>query len=64
MEEYVRTHWNLYRKGLFGEATTVSKILNWKDELIKKSLHKMHDSGLGNEAVQCFKNIVSFMSDR
>lgn len=64
MEEYVRGHWNLYRKGFFGGATTVSKILNWKDELIKKPLHKMHDSGLSNEAVQSFKNVVSFMGDR
>jgi len=64
MEDYVRDHFNLQRKGFFGKQTTVNKILNWKEELIKKPLHKMPDRALESESVQAFKNIVSYMGQR
>lgn len=64
MEDYVRDNFNLQRKGLFGKQTTVNKILNWKEELIKKPLHKMPDRALETECVQAFKNIVSYMGQR
>ena len=64
MEEYVKNHYNLKRKGMFGKATTTQKIMNWKEELIKKPLHSMSNRSLEQEAVQCFKNTVSFMGDR
>lgn len=64
MEEYVQNNFNLKRKGMFSKQTTVTKILSWKDELIKRSLHTMSDKSLESEAVQCFKNIASFMGDR
>jgi hypothetical protein len=64
MEEYVKENFNLKRKGFFGKETTVEKVLNWKDELIKKALHPMPDRALDAEAVQAFKNIVSYMGER
>ena len=64
MEEYCKNNFNLNRKGMFGRQTTVEKILNWKDELIKKPLHQMPDRALEAEAVQAFKNIVSYMGER
>jgi len=64
MEDYVRDNFNLQRKGLFGKQTTVNKILNWKEELIRKPLHKMPDRALESECVQAFKNIVSYMGQR
>jgi myosin-7 len=64
MEDYVRDNFNLQRKGLFGKQTTVNKILNWKEELIKKPLHKMPDRAMEAESVQAFKNIVSYMGQR
>lgn len=64
MEDYVRDNFNLQRKGFFGKQTTVNKILNWKEELIKKPLHKMPDRALESESVQAFKNIVSYMGQR
>lgn len=64
MEEYVQEHFNLKRKGFFGSATTVEKILNWKDELIKKPLHPMADGSMASESVQAFKNVVSYMGER
>lgn len=64
MEDYVRDNFNLQRKGMFGKQTTVNKILNWKEELIKKPLHKMPDRAMEAESVQAFKNIVSYMGQR
>ena len=40
------------RKGLFGKQTTIAKILNWKDELIKKPLHNLSERSLEQEALQ------------
>jgi hypothetical protein len=54
---------NLDRKGLFNKRTELDKILSYKKDLIKKSLLVL-PSSMNNEAVQSFKNIVSFMGDR
>lgn len=54
---------NLDRKGLFNKRTQVEKILSFKKDLIKKSLLNL-PSTMNNEAVQSYKNIVSFMGDR
>lgn len=54
---------NLDRKGMFGKRTQVAKILKWKKDLIKTALLKLNSS-MNVEAVQAFKNVVSFMGDR
>ena len=54
---------NLDRKGLFNKRTTLSKILSYKKDLIKKPLLNL-PSNMTSEAVQSFKNVVSFMGDR
>jgi len=54
---------NLDRKGIFGKRTKVTKILNFKKDLIKTALLKLNSS-MNVEAVQAFKNVVSFMGDR
>ncbi|KAH9261246.1 hypothetical protein BASA81_000950 [Batrachochytrium salamandrivorans] len=64
MEEYVKANFNMQRKGIFGKQTTVEKVLNWKDEMIRKPLHKMPDRAMESECVQAFKNILSYMGQR
>jgi len=54
---------NLDRKGMFGKRTLVGKILKFKKDLIKTALLKLNSS-MNVEAVQAFKNVVSFMGDR
>jgi hypothetical protein len=54
---------NLDRKGMFGKRTQVGKILKWKNALVKTALLKLNSS-MNVEAVQAFKNVVSFMGDR
>jgi hypothetical protein len=54
---------NLDRKGIFGKRTKVEKILSFKKDLIKTALLKLNSS-MNVEAVQAFKNVVSFMGDR
>lgn len=39
-------------------------MLSWKDEGISTSLLKMPTKDLEAQAVQCFKNVTSFMGDR
>jgi myosin-7 len=63
MEKYAEERFNLKRKGVLKGKTTVEKILNWKADLIKSSLHQFPDD-LSNEAVQAFKNVTGFMADR
>ena len=54
----------LFPPGMFGKRTETEKILSWKPKLIRTSLHTLQDVSLTTEAVQAFKNIVSFMGDR
>ena len=54
---------NLDRKGLFNKRTTLPKILSYKKDLIKKPLLNLPHN-MTSEAVQSFKNVVSFMGDR
>jgi hypothetical protein len=54
----------LNRKGFFGARTTVSKVLSWKNEVIKKALLKMPTKELEATAVQLFRNVTGFMGDR
>ena len=61
MEKYAQERFNLNRKGVLKGKTTVEKILNWKSDLIKTSLHQFPDD-LSNEAVQAFKNVTGFMA--
>eukprot|EP00937_MAST-01D_sp_MAST-1D-sp2_P002590 g2590.t1 len=63
MSDYAETHFNLNRKGIMKGKTTTDKILGWKSDLIKTSLRKLNED-LSNEAVQAFKNVVSYMGDR
>lgn len=43
MEKYAAERFNLARKGVLKGKTTVEKILNWKSDLIKTSLHQFPD---------------------
>jgi hypothetical protein len=63
MEEYAENHFNLNRKGMLGKRTDMDKILSFKKKLIKTSLTHL-ESSLSADAVQAFKNVVSFMGDR
>jgi len=63
-ENYAQEYFNLNRKGLFGGATTVEKMLTWKKENIRTSLKKMPTRDLETTATQCFKNITGYMGDR
>jgi hypothetical protein len=63
VEEAGRGKFNLDRKGMFGKRTKVEKILRFKKDLIKTALLKLNSS-MNVEAVQAFKNVVSFMGDR
>jgi len=64
IEEYAQNWFNLNRKGIFGKQTTVTKILSWKNDVIKTSLLKMPSKELENQAIQCFRNVTGFMGDR
>lgn len=44
--------------------TAVSKILSWKNEVIKTSLLKLPTKELEVQAIQCFRNVTGFMGDR
>lgn len=66
IEAYAGDWFNLDRKGFFGGKSTVSKMLTWKNEQIKKALHK-GPVGVGDFdsfATQTFRNIMGFMGDR
>jgi len=63
IEQAGRGKFNLDRKGMFGKRTKVEKILRFKKDLIKTALLKLNSS-MNVEAVQAFKNVVSFMGDR
>ena len=63
LEEYAEAYFNLNRKGLFNKRTTVSKILNWKADVIKTSLRTM-SKDLAAVAVQSHRNITGYMGDR
>lgn len=54
---------HLDRKGIFNKRTKLDKILSWKKDLIRSALLKLN-SAMSVEAVQAFKNVVSFMGDR
>jgi MyTH4 domain/WW domain/FERM central domain len=64
IEDFAENYFNLNRKGMFGQKTTVSKILSWKNEVIKTALLKMPSKELDTQATQCFRNITGFMGDR
>jgi len=65
MENYAEQYFNLKRKGLGKKgATTVEKILAWKDEKIKTSLHPLNDPALVHDAVLAFSNILHYMGDK
>jgi hypothetical protein len=55
IEEYAEGYFNLNRKGILGKRTTVTKILSWKNDVIKTSLRKMPTKDLGKHATQCFR---------
>lgn len=64
IEEFAEESFELNRKGLFGARTTVTKVLSWKNEVIKKALLKMPSKELETTAVQLFRNVTGFMGDR
>lgn len=64
IEEFVESSFNLNRKGIFGAKTTVTKILSWKQDVIKTALLKMPSKDLETQATQAFRNITGFMGDR
>jgi len=64
IEEYVESAFELNRKGIFGGKTTVTKVLSWKNDIIKKALLKMPTKELEATAVQSFRNVTGFMGDR
>lgn len=64
IEEYAQNWFNLNRKGIFGKQTTVTKVLSWKNDVIKTSLLKMPTKDLETQAIQCFRNVTGFMGDR
>ena len=51
MERYGDKCFNLYRKGMLKQKSTVEKMLRWKADTMKMSLTKLSDD-LSNEAVQ------------
>ena len=63
MEDYGTKYFNLDRKGIFGKKTTIEKILNWKDELIKTSLKSLTPD-LTAQAIQIYRNVTGYMGDR
>jgi len=63
LEKYAEEHFKLNRKGAFGGKTTMDKILSWKKDQIKTPLRQLNPE-LSSEAVQVFKNVMSFMGDR
>ena len=42
----------------------MTKVLSWKNEVIKTSLLKMPTKELETQATQCFRNVTGFMGDR
>jgi len=50
--------------GMFGKKTSVDKIVNWKNDVIKTSLRKMPGKDLETQATQCFRNVTGYMGDR
>ena len=64
IKEYAEEHFNLNRKGFFGAKTTVTKMLSWKNDVIKMSLLKLPSKDLEAQATQAFRNVMGFMGDR
>ena len=64
MTEYGEAYFNRNRKGIFGSATTVSKMLAWKNSNIRTALKKMPTKDMESAATQCFRNITGYMGDR
>lgn len=63
IKEFAETYMNLKRKGIFKSKTDVDKLLSHKKTLISKPLMSLQ-SALHQDAVQMFKNVVSYMGDR
>mmetsp|Transcript_26353 Transcript_26353/g.42683 ORF Transcript_26353/g.42683 Transcript_26353/m.42683 type:complete len:764 (-) Transcript_26353:552-2843(-) len=64
MENYVQEYFNLNRKGWGKKATTVQKILSWKTDRIRTSLHPLSDPALVHDAILAFQNILCYMGDK
>lgn len=66
MEEYATTYLQLNRKGIFKSATTVDKLLTFKNALISMALHDFGTaaSDLTSSATQMWKNVLAFIGER
>lgn len=66
MEEYASSYLQLNRKGLFRSATTVDKLLTFKNSLISMALHDFGAaaSDLTSTATQMWKNVLGFIGER
>ena len=51
LDKYGDAHFNLHRKGVLKQKSTVEKMLRWKADAMKMGLTKLSDD-LSNEAVQ------------
>jgi hypothetical protein len=66
LEDYAASYLQLNRKGIFKSATTVEKLLTFKQSLISMSLHDFGaaSADLNASATQMWKNILAFIGER
>jgi len=62
-EQFAEEYFKLDRKGMFNSKTSVEKITQWKNDLIKTSLLQLPPD-LASEALQTFRNVTGYMGDR
>ncbi|MES1911702.1 MAG: hypothetical protein MHM6MM_004095 [Cercozoa sp. M6MM] len=62
LDKYAQTYFRKHKKGVFSKMS-IPEMLSHQSSLLKQSLKKLN-STMSLEAVQAFKNIMSFMQDR
>ena len=64
IEKYAQDNLNVQKKGLFRKKMTVKDILSWTQEPINKPLTCLADKTSKKEAVEVFRSVQIYMSDR
>ena len=64
IEKYAQDNLNVQKKGLFRKKLSVKDILSWTQEPIRKPLTCLADKTSKKEAVEVFRLVQIYMSDR
>lgn len=65
MANYAEQYFKLTKRGFASKKTvSLDKLLTWKGEKLKTSLHPLSDPALVHDAVLAFTNILCYMGDK